>query len=75
MEYLDKTISHSKIYNLQNTGGGSISLVFDAFNVQWSSNCTAKDYVFAGIVLTYSQVVFACNNNTWLAANHSVYVF
>ena len=31
-------------------------MVFDSFNVQWSSNCTTADYVYAGIVSTYSKV-------------------
>ena len=38
---------------------GKVTLTFQSFNVEWSSNCKKKDYLFVGQILTYSNVSWA----------------
>ena len=33
-------------------------MTISSFNVEWSSNCKLKDYLFVGQIITYSQVRF-----------------
>ena len=40
---------------------GKLKLVIDKFNVQWSSTCKSKDYLFVGQIKTYTK--------TWLCGS------
>jgi len=35
---------------------GKVKLVIDKFNVQWSSTCKTKDYLFVGRIKKYTKV-------------------
>jgi len=40
------------------TTKGNIKMLFDKFNVEWSSTCKSKDYLFVGQIKKYTK--------TWL---------
>jgi len=35
---------------------GKLKLVIDKFNIQWSSTCKTKDYLFVGQISSYTKV-------------------
>jgi len=40
---------------------GKVKLLFDKFNVEWSSSCKKKDYLFVGSIAKYTK--------TWLCGS------
>jgi len=40
---------------------GKVKMVFDKFNVEWSSSCKSKDYLFVGSIAKYTK--------TWLCGS------